>query len=337
MGTEWEDPANELRSAAEAKSDDRLELYDVGGRGVGVAWPDRGMGHAWVWDSGRWGYARELVNKSWLEGRHLPAHRFALEFPEADLWMLGLLASGALSLEGDNGALLTAGRVATDDDEFVAAGYHLTKLLLRQRPEKFEETANRVITSLEVEPERALPFIASWYSVAHMEVGEPPQTDSPWTAFNKLPDLLAWLSRDRSTGFDDFMTELPLAVGRWADQRCRELAVEAKEQLSQMPPSGIFDRADHASLWDEYCLQVQAGPDELETGWDLTIKQVIDPLIEALSRPAAALLTLSRFWLDDRFEDPLDHETIVEEEVSEGVIEQLDHLAREVEQDWVTG
>lgn len=68
---------------------------------MGVVWPDEGMGHAWVWHTGRWNLAPGLVNKSWLEGQRLSRSEFAREFPGADLAALEVLAAEAIRTESD--------------------------------------------------------------------------------------------------------------------------------------------------------------------------------------------------------------------------------------------
>jgi hypothetical protein len=336
-GTAWEGVTEMLRERDEARPDDRLELYEVEGRGVSVVWPERGMGHAWMWDNGCWGYAPGLVNKSWLEGRWLTPAQFIYDFPDADLSGIEEIARGALSLNVNLEALWSGGQERSVRDEFIAAGYHLTKHLMRRAPAPFGVIAQKVIDGLGVDPIDALPYIASWYSVAHVDLGEPAGTDIPWEAFQKLPRLRDWLEANAYSDFDEFMCELPLAVDNWGGERCRAVAEKVRAQMSVMPASGIFDRPDHRCLWDEYCLQVQEGPPQLSSAWDLTIDQVIDPLIEEIARSDAVLLTLWRAWLKHDFADSPDHETWNPEAIRTGVLEQLDLLAKEVEQDWVTG
>ena len=98
-GTEWEMLAAELDQQADPiDPDDPIEFYELEMRGVATAWPDEGMGHAWVWqDTGRqWTYAPGLVNKSWLEGTRYGRAQFQREFPAADLDKLEALIAVVL-------------------------------------------------------------------------------------------------------------------------------------------------------------------------------------------------------------------------------------------------
>jgi hypothetical protein len=100
-GTDWEQLQDELDAKSEPiDHEDPLELYEVEDRGVGVIWPDEGMGHAWAWSKG-WRYAPGLVNKSWLEGTRLSRGAFARDFAEADLAALEVLAAEALKRPPD--------------------------------------------------------------------------------------------------------------------------------------------------------------------------------------------------------------------------------------------
>ena len=95
-GTEWEQLRDELNAKSEPIDyEDPIELYEVEDRGVGVVWPDEGMGHAWVWRDG-WRPAPGLVNKSWLDGTRLSRGEFLRAFSSADLAALEVLADEAL-------------------------------------------------------------------------------------------------------------------------------------------------------------------------------------------------------------------------------------------------
>lgn len=336
-GTEWESLVDEATKQSARRGADRLELYEVEGRGVGTVWPAYGMGHAWVWRANEWGYAPGLVNKSWLEGRSLSVEAFRTEFPDADLEWLTVLARGAIKLDLDARPMLDGGDIETDKDLIVATGYFLTKHLMRRQPLPFIELAPKVAVGLNVDPRRVLPYVASWYSVAHMELGEPAGTDSPWMAFRMLPVFEASLSRPADWGLEQFLVELAAAVDHWAVDRCRKIASVIKIDLSEAPPSGIFDRDDHTSQWDEFCLQVQLGPTELESAFDALVDPMIDHHVSELSKVDAVLITFWRRWAEDRFNDELSNDTDCPDDIRQGVVEALRELAHEVEQEWVTG
>ena len=96
QGTDWETLWNELDQAADpVDPTDLVELYEAEDRGVAVAWPDEGMGFAWVWSDG-WREAPGLVNKSWLDGHRLSRSAFARQYPSADLAALEILATTAI-------------------------------------------------------------------------------------------------------------------------------------------------------------------------------------------------------------------------------------------------
>ena len=73
---------------------DPLKLYDVEDRAVGVAYPEVGPGHAWVWREG-WRYVPKLAPKASLEGARYSPRVFLLEFPGAELLTLEALARSA--------------------------------------------------------------------------------------------------------------------------------------------------------------------------------------------------------------------------------------------------
>lgn len=68
---------------------------------------------------------------------------------------------------------------------------------------------------------------------------------------------------------------------------------KVRHHLRRMGPSGIFDGHDHRNLWNEYRLQVQAGPPDLESAWAATVEPVIDHLADRLPPEEATLLTLA--------------------------------------------
>ena len=340
-GTEWETLAKEL---TEATSDphpyDRLELYEVEDRGVGVVWPDSGFGHAWVWSGESWRYAPGLVNKSWIEGRRYSSATFANEFPDADLVQLEVLARGALNLGNLPRPLLHGVSEDHPDLELITLGYHLTLHLMRLSPVPFRIQAKRVADALGMQVDEILPYVESWYSLGFTALGEPKGVESPWLASQTVaiwrakgvPNL-----KPEEDAFGDFLWSLPKSVERWAAGRFAVIAEGVRKILAEMPPSGIFDRENHETVWDEFCLQVQHGPESLERAWAETIDPIIDAAIERLPRSEAVLLTCSCRWTHDDFSDGGDLDRYSVDDVRQAVFEALKTTAQVEAQDWVTG
>ena len=90
-------------------------------------------------------------------------------------------------------------------------------------------------------------------------------------------------------------------------------------------------------MWDEYCLQVQHGPPELEWSWSATINPLIDYEVEQLQVEEQILLTLAERWESDDFSNELDDETVSPEGTRRLVLAALAELADEQPQVWVTG
>jgi hypothetical protein len=100
----------ELRQGLpELNDSDLLELYDVETRGVAVAYPPAGSGHAWVWN-GEWTYAPALAAKASIVGTRFSPRCFCEEFPDADLLTLEELARAALGLQPSDATVLLTPR-----------------------------------------------------------------------------------------------------------------------------------------------------------------------------------------------------------------------------------
>lgn len=103
-----------------------------------------------------------------------------------------------------------------------------------------------------------------------------------------------------------------------------------------MPASGIFDRQELATVWDEYCLQVHFGPPDLEMAWSATIDPLIDYEVAKLTDREAAALTAWRHRVEagvgDRESDGFNPEML-----RAAVLQELNELADQSELDWTTG
>jgi hypothetical protein len=137
--------------------------------------------------------------------------------------------------------------------------------------------------------------------------------------------------------FDHFQRELLKAVGAWTDRRSLDIAESVRDVLREMPASGIFDRDDHKTVWDEYSLQVQSGPSALEWAWDATIDPLVNWHVKQLPPTDTTIMTLWKRWSDDDLADPVNHDTVDPEAVRRLVRQALAALGDEVEQHWVTG
>jgi hypothetical protein len=329
-GTEWEALYKELREDLDEVSGP-IELYEVEGRGVGVVWPATGMGHAWVWSDDSWVYAPGLVNKSWLEGHPLSVDSFAAEFPEADLPWLEELARGALWSSGDMSLFPGKPPLDGEESELVLAGSLLMKIAMRQHPGPFEELASRIAEGLNKAPDEINRYVLSWYCVARTDLGDPPQTDEPWIARQKLGQWLEKPVEVRKEPFDRFLELLPAAIAPVGRARCSEIAQSVRAVLRDLKPSGIFDYEGHENLWDEFCSQVQSGPDLLRGAWTETLDPIVDHQIQQLAKSELILLSLWRRYDEDDFADA-DFETWSPEAIRRGVIAELVLLTNEAEQ-----
>jgi hypothetical protein len=75
------------------------------------------------------------------------------------------------------------------------------------------------------------------------------------------------------------------------------LARKVVFRLQRVKAIGIYDEYEHRTLWDEYCHDVQNGPDDFfEQAWETTVDSAIHVVVEAIPRHEAALLTIAAIW-----------------------------------------
>lgn len=343
QNTCWEDVIAEAQRKQgwhEINWKDPLELYEVEGRPVGVAYPPQGNGHAWVW-TGSWTYAPALAPKASIEGARSSPRVFLIEFPGADLVTLEATARAALGWEADDQRpLLTPPASEIPSRGLIEDGYALTKFIMSRRPAPFAEVAPKVVGGLGIPLLDALPFLEGWYNFASYELREPPGTDWPSQVQTTLRELATSATEKPSFERDhlnEFLWTLRKAVTKFALEKSRVLARKIRYRLRRAPPSGIFEGRDHRNLWDEYCLQVQHGPPQLESAWTASVEPLVDFVVEELPRREATLLTLAQRWEEDDFHNGLDSEEISPEGIRTLVLSALAELADERPQDWVTG
>jgi len=90
-----------------------------------------------------------------------------------------------------------------------------------------------------------------------------------------------------------YLDETHEAVCAYASAELDALARRAITSLQRMPASGIFDEYPFKTIWDEYCHEVQQGPNEmLEWAWDETIRATIYHPINTLPRHVATLISI---------------------------------------------
>lgn len=138
-------------------------------------------------------------------------------------------------------------------------------------------------------------------------------------------------------GSSELLRGLLTSVETWADGQCLAVAKTIRGQLQDMPPSGLFDRVDLRSVWDEYCLQVQYGPASLEHAWAATIDPLVNRQVDELPRREASLLTLWQRWVTDDLSEDVDPTCYNSDMIRAAVVRRLDQLAAEPALDWVTG
>jgi hypothetical protein len=71
------------------------------------------------------------------------------------------------------------------------------------------------------------------------------------------------------------------AVLKFAAARYEMLARRVIFRMQRMEAIGLYDDYRHKTLWDEYCHEVQEGPDYLlESAWHATIDGFVDSVVE---------------------------------------------------------
>lgn len=93
------------------------------------------------------------------------------------------------------------------------------------------------------------------------------------------------------------------------------LARKVIYRLQRFPASGIYgDDYRYKSLWDEYCHEVQEGPDDMPgpmdtspaDAWQQTISPFIDDVVDNVPQHSAVLLSIAAAWeLDDEVHEQL--------------------------------
>jgi hypothetical protein len=341
-GTEWADLQRELRAQSQSiNPDDDLSLYEVEGRAVGVVWTQDGAGHAWVWSCRGWYHAPALVNKAWLEGHPKAPRDFMVEFPGAHLEALEALAQQALGRVACNRLpVMTPPAAEIPDKDFIEAGYYVAKLCLRETSASLAEIASKIVDSLGVSLSRAAPYLAGWYNFAREELRIRYAGDSPARVEQIVQELVRRSLADAEQGlsdpFDRYLSALRQALAKFRRVKSEALARKVRFRLQRTRASGIFDRPSHRTMWDEYCLQVQHGPIELESAWAATVDPLVDYVVEQLPVAEAALLTLAQHWEYQDFSNT-HADAICSESLGRVVKGALAELADEIGQDWVTG
>jgi hypothetical protein len=122
----------------------------------------------------------------------------------------------------------------------------------------------------------------------------------------------------------------------WAHERFLKMARSVQRVLRNMPASGIFDQQGLENVWDEYCLQVQFGPPDLEMAWSATIDPIVDYEVKQLTVSEAAALTAWRHGVEDEVGDR-DPDGYNPEMLRAAVLQELSDLAYESEFDWTSG
>jgi hypothetical protein len=88
------------------------------------------------------------------------------------------------------------------------------------------------------------------------------------------------------------------AVRRFARKQFASLARRVVAALQRAPASGIFgDDFQHKTLWDEYCHEVQNGPqDALAYAWNNTLEPILEDKARLLQHEEAVLLSIGAAW-----------------------------------------
>ncbi len=141
---------------------------------------------------------------------------------------------------------------------------------------------------------------------------------------------------DPDGSFDEFLFASQRAIRAYSRQKYAQLAKLVRYDLRKFPQSGIFDDDHHRHLWDEYCLQVQTGPSQLEEAWEQTIQPHITHRMRSLPHSVAVLLTISEAHDTCDYECQ-DGETVQEEQISRGIWNALVRLADDNPQSWTKG
>lgn len=94
---------------------------------------------------------------------------------------------------------------------------------------------------------------------------------------------------------DDLDSALWKATWRFSDARIQALARKVLHAMQRVPASGIFgDDYRFKSEWDEYCREVQEGPQPmLEAAFDQTVEPKITWQIDQLNRSERQLLEIA--------------------------------------------
>ena len=96
---------------------------------------------------------------------------------------------------------------------------------------------------------------------------------------------------------DCWRSGLHAVVRDFGRRRLDELARSVRHRLRAMPATGIHGQDAAADVWHEYRFEVRHGPTPaLEYAWDLTIGQIIDPLLDGLASDEATIVSVAASW-----------------------------------------
>ena len=128
---------------------------------------------------------------------------------------------------------------------------------------------------------------------------------------------------------DSWRLGLHAVVRDFGRRRLDELARSVRHRLRAMPATGIHGQDDASNVWHEYRFEVRHGPTPtLEYAWDLTIRQIIDPLLDGLAGDEATIISVAASWEVDGDQSDLASEPAISTDLMHRAIRsRLEELA----------